>query len=214
MPNMLAKLRLGIVALVALLLLSGCVAINTVVTFLEGQTWKAVVDVTINAQLVSTIGEAQLESQMQSERLKIEQQEQQGVKHSMKKTRNDDGSVTYTWNMEGDTWSSLNRSVFSDRAVIEDGGQGRIHFTYQPDFGLIPGSTHDLTLIGGQIVSSNADEEKSGAAHWYNLTGKAEAVITPKSRFQICPLGAALILAAGLVAAGGSRWRKQILERS
>jgi ribosomal protein L40E len=191
-----AKKTTLLAAAIVALLLSGCGILRTDITFLQGERWKASVRMTIPAQMVSMYGgEAGIDSLLQQQA----QSEWQQLQQVMKKERGKDGSVTYVFSSEGSGLYDLNEKVFQGQASISRNPDGTIAFSYSPGWGA---EMYGLSITGGKIISSNADQVKGNTAIWNDLirSGSAEVVLTESTGSNInlglLGGGALLIMAA------------------
>jgi hypothetical protein len=87
-------------------------------------------------------------------------------------------------------------------AVEEVDGQRQIHFSQFVTGNILEANSNTLTLIGGDIVSTNGHQLDDGSVQWVNPSGRIEAVLTEKSRFSL----ATLLIPATLLAASGGGW--------
>jgi hypothetical protein len=193
-----AKKTALLAAVIVAFLLSGCGILRTDITFLQGERWKAIVRMTVPAQLLTMYGEAGIDSQVQ-QRAATDWQQLQQV---MKKERGKDGSVTYVFTSEGVGLNDLNEKVFQGQATISRSSDGTIAFSYSPGW---DAQMYGLSITGGKIVSSNADQVKGNTAMWNDLmrSGSAEVVLTESTgsnlNLGLLVGGALLIVAAAAV---------------
>lgn len=191
-----------LVMMVALsLLLTACGSVDTEVTFYEGERWHTVMRLTVSREIVEMAGgEEALERQALSDL----DEEVEGVEVSWVKERSDQQGVVYRITLDGTGWERLNRAVFDNRARITREGD-RVHIRYEVPWGSELTIT-TLTLRGGKIISSNADEVSGGSATWHYPSGTVEAVLTEKSHVSVALVvvgGLCALLIAGLVVAAG-----------
>lgn len=178
------------------LLLAGCGGeAKTDVTLYKGENWQAIMELAIPSQLLGMAGgEAALENELRSS-LREKPPDIEVSWHREYEGQN----VVYHFTLKGRGWDKLNEAIFDGGATIV-GEDGKVHITYPIPWGSeLTIST--LTLRGGKIVSSNADEVTNGSAIWYNPTGTIEAVLTEKSRINWPVI---LLIALGVSMVGGA----------
>ena len=176
--------------------LSGCGVLRNDITFQQGGRWRFTERVTIPAQMVSMYGgEAGLESALQEQA----GSDSQELLKSVKIERGSDGSLTYVLNGEGEGVDDLNQKAFEGSATITRSPAGQIAFSYAPVMGV---QSYSLSIKGGKILSSNADEVKGNTAIWHDLvrSGTAEVVLLepsgPEIPWGLLGGGAVLLLVA------------------
>ena len=189
--------------IMSLFLLAGCglnIDIDQEVILYPEEAWEMQVEMMLPAQTLSLSGgRAQVEQALDEA---VQAIEVQGGTASWASTQEEQG-LRYTMEASGEGYQLLREISFFDVDIEAQivNGQRQIAFSSCLSRGLI-GGTHTLTLIGGDIISTDGVEIEKGKVQWVNPSGCIEAVITEKRRV---PLGLMLpggILLAGIVAGG------------
>lgn len=196
MPNA-SRLHLLLALLIFALVSVACGArVDQTATFYDDQSWDAELVITIPQEMmVFGVTSAAIEREIANE---IRNMEAAGVQVSYE-SRTDEGTLQYYVEAKGDNLISLQRIAFdgADIAFTTVDGQPQIAFAMFVPRDLAGSS---ITLIGKEILSSNGRITESGRVEWLNPTGRIEAVIVPKSRFDITALLGPLGAGAGLLA--------------
>lgn len=202
---MVAKDRLvcsWLVVIVALfgLFLTACGAdVEQTVTFKRDEAWEADMVLILPPQTVALAGGLDIIDSQLAEY--IDELEVMGVTTSLEPGRDNDGNPTYTIRTEGQGLDILDGVAFDNGSLSLQtvNGQRQVVVDYYPD--LLDGN-FSLTLIGGEVISSNGEEIGGGKVRWVN-PGRVQAVLTEKSSFPIAllliPAGIALFVVVGLV---------------
>ncbi|GEM_PF-1546208 len=188
-----AMTGLGLMAFI----LTACGTVRNDIAFQQGGRWKFTERVTIPAQIVSMYGGQQgLESALQQQ---AASQGSEDLIKSAKVERGSDGSLTYVVSGEGEGVDVLNQKAFEGSATITRSPEGQIALSYSPVMGV---QSYSLSIKGGQIVHSNADEVKGNTAIWYDLVRSGTAGIVlleptgPEIPVGLLGGGAVLLVAA------------------
>jgi len=187
------------------LLLTGCEALETLrllgirqeweITFYKAEKWELSLRLIVPPEAMETeLVREDVESEVQA----YLQEKAPGVKASWRKEQEGQNTVYYA-TFEGEGWHKLNEFFFDGNASISR-REGKLYFSYpiSPLEGML---TSSVTLRGGKIISSNADEITDGSAIWYHPAGTIEAVLTEKGGFNWLVILLALL---GLSAIGGT----------
>ncbi len=186
---------------VLLTLLVACLAacagtIDQTITFLADEAWQSDATLSFPAEVASLLG-----SQVDSE-LNALQQEINAQGGEMRWERSDaDGSATYTVEASGQGYDILRRVSFSDMNVtaVEQDGQRQLTFTATP---AIDAAAQTLTVIGGEILSSNGTVSGGDTVRWVNPSVTMEAVLTERGGVAALPI-VPILIGVALVAGGG-----------
>ena len=184
-----------IVIVGALLLLTGCMTVESEITFYERERWVYSERLTMPSEFVEMVGGPEfIEGEIRS----FFRQKAPEVEYSLRPEIKDQ-FVVFHVRAEGERWESL-KAYWGDTSItMED---GKITISYSIPCPVMSGvAISSLTLRGGQIISSNADRETNGEAIWYNPTGIIEATFTPKGHANIGLI--VLLVLLGLLATGG-----------
>ncbi len=172
--------------------------IDQTITFLADEEWQSDATLSFPAEVASILG-----SQVDSE-LNALQQEIVAQGGEMRWERSDEnGSATYTVEAGGRGYDILRRVSFSDMAVTatEQDGQRQLTFTATP---AIDAAAQTLTVIGGEILSSNGTVSGGDTVRWVNPSVTMQAVLTERGGVAALPLvpiliGVALVVGGGLL---------------
>ena len=186
---------------VLLTLLVACLAacagtIDQTITFLADEAWQSDATLSFPAEVAAILG-----SQVDSE-LNTLQQEIKARGGDMQWERSDaDGNISYTVEASGTGYDILRRVAFSDMnvAATEQDGQRRLTFTATP---ALDAAAQTLTVIGGEILSSNGTISGGDTVRWVNPSVMMEAVLTERGGVAALPL-VPLLTGVALVAGGG-----------
>lgn len=184
------------------LLLAACMAdIDQTITFLADERWEANVRIAFPAE-VAPLAAGNVDSELDTLKQTIESQ---GGALAWERQDEENGGLTYTVDAGGQGYDLL-RDVVGDVQVATElrDGERVITFFYAPgsDFELANSLT--MTLIGGEIISSNGSETGRGQVQWQNPTGAMEAVLTERSALGLNWLLPALIGLLVLALAGAA----------
>jgi hypothetical protein len=179
------------------LLLTGCpgVSLDMEVTFYEGERWEHSGKLSLPEAMVMMMGGAgAVEDMIRSELKRFP-----GLDVSIGRERRDE-QVVYHVTAKGEGWEMLNDYAFEGRAAITR-RNGEIHIEVEAatlaEMDMVLAS---LTLHGGRVIDSNADQVTDGRATWYNPRDRIWVTLTEKrpGHGLIVPL-----IIFGLLAAGG-----------
>jgi hypothetical protein len=193
-----------LVALLATFFLNACEGdVDQTVTFYRNELWEADVEMRIPGEVVALTGSIDEFEVRLDER--IAQWEESGVRATWESNR-EDTTLIYTFHIEGQGLNRLRNTVFDgngDLYVTVEDGKRYVHFLYQAGSGLLGDlNAYRLTLIGGEIISSNGNQLDNGMVQWTNPSGQIEAVLTEKSRFH----AGILVPLIAVTAAGAVGW--------
>lgn len=196
-----ARLRRALLLLLPLLVacLAACAGtIDQTITFLADEEWQSDASLSFPAEVAAILG-----SQVDNELNTLQQQiEAQGG--AMQWERSDaDGSIRYTVEASGAGYDILRRVAFSDMNVVatEQNGQRQLTFIATP---ALDAAAQTLTVIGGEILSSNGAVSGGDTVSWVNPSVTMEAVLTERGGVAALPLvpilsGVALVVGGGLL---------------
>ncbi len=105
--------------------------------------------------------------------------------------------------MEGQGLDKLNGATFDGEANLTKDDSGHIHLVWTPT-SMAMLRSYTLTIHGGEIISSNANEEADGSATWHNPS-RVQVELT-KGGIPIAAIlavGIACACLLGLVIVGG-----------
>lgn len=177
--------------------------IDRTVTFYNGEAWEANIEFSIPGEMLTLLGSPEaLEADIEET---VADWEEQGADVSWK-SRREDTTVIYSFDVKGEGFRLLNEIVFENRATLraeEVEGKRQIYFSYRTSSDLSGASSDNVTLNGRNIISSNGEQINSGTVQWTNYGGQLEAVLTEKSRFGF---GSILLTLLVVAAIGGGGW--------
>ena len=194
----------------AVFFLVGCGAdIDQSVTFYRNEQWSAEIKLGISAEMVALLGSpAEIESELDNW---VTEAKQIGVDASWKSSQ-DGGTLIYTLEANGTGYDALKEIMFDNRteiAVLEEGGKRHIHFSQPVSRDLLDANRYTITLTGSEIISSNGTALGRGSVQWINPSGRMEAVLTEKSRFNVGLWLLILALVAGISGGGWYVWQQR-----
>lgn len=184
--------------------LTACGAdVEQTITFKHNEAWEAEMAIIFPPEAAALMGGlSAIETQLAEA---VDELEAMGVTTSFEPGRDDQGNSNYTLQLAGQGLETLDQVAFDGgglSATTVD-GQRQIEVNYYP--GVTEGN-FTLTLIGGEIISSNGDEFGRGKVRWVNPPGRIEAVLTEKGSFNL----AILLVPAGIIllaVVGGAAFR-------
>lgn len=194
---------LGFAALVVLaLLLSGCGGAVTEEIWLNGgERWE--VDLTFSlTESEHSMLQGSLDQEDEWDEL-VEEAKEEGISLDWDRREEEDGGVTYIVTMEGQGLDKLNEATFDGEADLRKDEAGHIHLAWTPTSTSMLRS-YSLTIHGGEIISSNADEETDDSVTWHNPSRvQVELTEDGSPMVAILAVGMACACLAGLVVIGG-----------
>jgi hypothetical protein len=193
-----------VVMTASFLFLVGCGAeIDESVTFYRDEQWSTEFKLSTSAEMIALLGSpAEIERELDE---LVTEAKELGIDASWNSSRQD-RTLIYTIQGKGKGYDALNEFMFDNRAQIwveEDGGKRHIHFSQPVSRDFIDANRYTVTLTGGEIISSNGTALDRGSVQWVNPSGRMEAVLTEKSRFNLGLWLFILVLVAGI---GGGGW--------
>lgn len=180
-------------------LLVGCGGeVDRTITFYQGEAWEVEITFGIPLQAMALLSSAaEMESELNST---VAELENMGATASWSASQQDDVQI-YTINATGTGYDLLTNAILTDASIQVQEVNGQRQISYSENLGdLALANSNTLTLIGGEIISSNGQQAGRGQTQWVNPTSRIEAVLTEKSRFDTASL---LIIVGGLVILGG-----------
>lgn len=188
---------LSVLLTLLVMCLAACAGtIDQTITFLADEKWQSDATLSFPAEVASLLG-----SEVDSE-LNALQQEITAQGGEMRWERNDaDGSISYTVEASGTGYDILRRVAFSDMNVTatEQDGQRQLTFTATP---AIDAAAQTLTVIGGEILSSNGTVSGGDTVSWVNPSVMMEAVLTERGGVAALPI-VPILIGVALVTGGG-----------
>lgn len=192
--------------LIALLVVGCGGQIDQTVTLYKDEAWAAEMSISLPAEAVALLGStAELDQSIEDGVAEIRAM---GADASWSSSR-EDTTLIYTIESSGEGYAVLQETVFGGNAEIYSqnvGGEEQIYFAYNGG-GDLSGAFFTLTLVGGEIISSNGQQIDDSTVQWTNMYGPMEAVLVGKSRFNIWLVLIPLVLLGGIgvvaVAGGG-----------
>ncbi len=180
------------------LLVVGCGGqIDQTVTLYKDETWAAEMSIRLPAEAVALLGSTtELDQSIEEGVAEIQAM---GADASWS-SRREDTTLIYTIESSGDGYAVLQEAVFGGNAEIYTqnvGGEEQIYFAYDGG-GDLSGAFFTLTLIGGEIISTNGQQIDDSTVQWANMYGTMEAVLVGKSRFNIWLILIPLVLLGGI----------------
>lgn len=178
-------------------LLSACMAeIDQTITFLADERWETTVTVDFPAEAAALLG-GQLDAELNDLQQEIAGQ---GGQMTWERRDEETGNFSYLIEAEGQGYDTLDSLEFSDMDVAVEvvDGERQLLFTAAP---AVDASSHTLTLIGGEILSSNGVASGGDTVQWINPSQVMEARLTERGAAQSY-LGVALMGAGALALLG------------
>lgn len=195
---------LYLVAFVVLvLLLSGCSggAVTEEIWLNSGERWKVDLTLSLTSSERSMLDGA-FDQEDDWDKL-VEDAEAEGVSIDWRQREDPGGGVTYIVSAEGQGLDKLNGASFDGEASLTKDDSGHIHLTWIPT-SMAMLRSYALTIHGGEIISSNANEETESSATWYNPSRvQVELTEGGVSVDAILAVGMACACLLGLVIIGG-----------
>ena len=194
------RLFLFLLPLIALSLAACSASIDQRILFLTGGAWETDATVVFPAEIAPMLG-----NQIDGELAAIEQQiAGSGGSMQWERTTGDNGDLTYTVEAEGIGYDILRQVSFSDMNVTAQEGDGeerQLTFTATRP---MDAASFTLTVVGGEILSSNGQVTGGDTVTWANSAMVMEAVLTERGGMaagSLVPIlaGIGLICLAGLV---------------
>lgn len=194
------RVPLLLLALLAALLTACGAAIDQTITFNADEAWETEVTLGFPAEVAPLLG-GQLEGQLDSLRQQVEAQ---GGQMTWEQRQQDDGGLAYDIEASGRGYDILQSVAFGDMNVVvdEQNGQRQLTFTAARP---AEASTHNLTVIGGEILSSNGQVSGGDTVRWVDQSFM-EAVLTERGAAASLPWLPILGGVALVVAGGGLAW--------
>lgn len=194
-------------------LMAGCGGnLDQTVKLYANEGWETNIELQIPVELLAFTGStAEVEAEMERQATIWREQ---GARVSWK-SHNEDGKLIYTFDVKGDGHDLLNNIAFDGNAtlqIVELNGRRQIQFQHFASRGLFSDlEGYTLTLVGGEIISSNGQQLNKGTVQWVNPMGRMEAMLIEKNRTVS---GVIWVLLLGLVAVGGGWyvWQRQRLS--
>ena len=194
-------LILFLLLLIATSLAACSASIDQRITFLTGEAWETDATVVFPAEIAPMLG-----NQIDSELTAIEQQiAGSGGSMQWERATGDNGDLIYSIEAEGLGYDILQQVSFSEMSVTAqevDGEQRQLTFTATRP---MDAASFTLTLVGGEILSSNGQVSGGDTVTWANSAMVMEAVLTERGGLAAGPLvpilvGVGLVGLVGLVA--------------
>ena len=165
-------LALGLVAAGALL--SGCMGAATEDIWLDGgERWRVELALSLSeeerALMEGDISEEDLED--------LAEELGEDITFRWDQRENPDGGITYSFFVAGKGFDNLREVALDQGASIYQDESDHVHISWYPS-SASSFRSYTLTIHGGEIVSSNADEETSNSATWHNPTGRVQIELT------------------------------------
>lgn len=196
--------------LLSLFLLAGCglnIDVDQEMTFYPDEAWEMRVDLMVPVQTLAFSGaRVQIEQTLDEA---VQAIEVRGGAASWESTQEEQG-LRYSMEASGEGYELLREISFFDvdiEAQVVD-GQRQIAFGSCLSSGLI-GGTHTLTLIGGDVISTDGVEIEKGKVQWMNPGECIEAVMTEKRRVPLGLMLPAGVLLVGIVVGGWALSRRR-----
>lgn len=190
------------------------VDLQQTITIYRNEVWESEMTAHFAAELIDTLmagDELTPESEREFIQTYLPELEDSEVEIEWESQINEFGDLIYNVHMEGRGLDTLKSSLFDEDTrleIIEIERKRRVIFSHEIGYPESIMRSYTLTLIGGDIISSNGQMIDDSAVRWSNPSGRIEAVLTEKSQFptlQILVLlgaGCALLAVALLVAGG------------
>lgn len=182
-------------------------AIDQTITFRAGEAWDTVATLTFPAEIAPLVT-----SQLDQELSRIQQEIEAGGGAMRWERADNDGGLAYDIEANGRGYDILRSISFSDMSVtaVEENGQRQLTFTATPP---LEAAANTLTIVGGEILSSNGEIVGGDTVRWVNARQPMQAVLTERGGAGALPLlpilaGVALIAGGGLLA--WLLWRRRV----
>ncbi|MFV2045387.1 MAG: hypothetical protein ACC700_19410 [Anaerolineales bacterium] len=190
------------------------VDLQQTITIYRNEVWEAEMMARFAAELVDTLmagNELTPESEQEFIQMYLPELEGTGVEIAWESQFNEFGDLIYNVHMEGQGLDTLKSSLFDEDTrleIVEIERKRRVVFSHEIGYPESIVRSYTLTLIGGDIISSNGQMIDDSAVLWSNPSGRIEAVLTEKSQFPtlqiLVLLGAGFaFLAVALLVIGG-----------
>lgn len=184
---------------ILLWLLTGCGGdIDRTVTFYQDESWEVEIILGLPMEAIALLGSiAEIDSELNE---MVAEMQSSGATASWTSSQRD-GSQIYTIKAEGIGYELLTDALLESASIQVEEVNGQRQIYYRESTGdLSLANSNTLTLIGGQIISSNGQQIARDSVQWVNPTGQVEAVFTEKSRFD----PSILLIASGVIVLGGA----------
>lgn len=202
-----------LVLIVSSLVLISCdaqldVDVQQTVTIRRNEAWEVDMNLRFAGELVDELSSQQdlgPEGEMELLREYFPDLARLGVEIDWETQTTEFGDKIYEVHLEGEGLDTLKTAVFSDDThleAVEVEGRRRIVLSHPVGYPELLLRNYTLTLIGGEVISSNGQLIDDGSVRWVNPSGRIEAVITEKPTirpFEIVLLGVACVGVAFLV---------------
>lgn len=176
-------------------------AIDQTITFSQDEAWETQVTLEFPGEIAPLLG-SEVDNQLSTLQQRVETD---GGRMEWERSQGDNGRLTYTIDASGRGYDVLRSVSFSDMNVVaaEQNGRRQLTFTATP---LLDAASHTLTVVGGEILSSNGTVTGGDTVTWVDSRQVMQAVLTERqgvsSSLPLLPLlgGLALIILGGLLA--------------
>ncbi|MCA9941627.1 MAG: zinc ribbon domain-containing protein [Anaerolineales bacterium] len=185
-------------SLILLSLLVGCGGeLDRTVTFYPEEQWVVDMIIRIPRQTLALIGsQADFEAELRDN---VANLQSLGATASWSLDQRDD-ILEYTIHAEGTGYDLLTQQILENTSIQVKEVDGQRQIVYNENMGdLSLANSNVLTLVGGQVISSNGQQIEPGKVRWNNPVGPVQAILTEKSRF---PTPTILIASGILILAG------------
>ena len=191
---------LTLAGLLLVLLIGGCIPIESVDTEITLQTrerWQMGLDITVAPDSGMTV--AQLETEMLSQ-FNTQTLQSQGIQVNSSAEEDKDGRIIIQLIFEGQGLDLLNQTLSGGSTILREdrqGGRDVIVFEMAPvmQFGSMD---FQLTLKGARVISSNGVEQGGNQVTWTNPTQSMQAVLAKPALFDTLPV--ILLIVGGILA--------------
>jgi len=191
---------LALAGLLFVLLIGGCIPIESVDTEITLQTrerWQMGLDITVAPDSGMTV--AQLENEMLSQ-FNTQTLQSQGIQVNSSAEEDKDGRIIIQLIFEGQGLDLLNQTLSGGSTILREdrqGGRDVIVFEMAPvmQFGSMD---FQLTLKGARVISSNGVEQGGNQVTWTNPTQSMQAVLAKPALFDTLPV--ILLIVGGILA--------------
>ena len=191
---------LTLAGLLLVLLIGGCIPIESVDTEITLQTrerWQMGLDITVAPDSGMTV--AQLENEMLSQ-FNTQNLQSQGIQVNSSAEEDKDGRIIIQLIFEGQGLDLLNQTLSGGSTILREdrqGGRDVIVFEMAPvmQFGSMD---FQLTLKGARVISSNGVEQGGNQVTWTNPTQSMQAVLAKPALFDTLPV--ILLIVGGILA--------------